>query len=548
MYLVDTGDASGDLYLLGPSGRADRYTLNPDGSYSPPPAIHTTLARESDGTFSATHPDRSAWRFDANGRLVALVDRHGNTSGLTYNAAGELVSIGDPAGRGSLTLDYTDGRLTSLTDWAAPARTVTYGYDAAGRLQTVTDRESEVTTYAYDGTTHWLTTVTDANGHVEVTNEYDTGGRVVSQRDARGLTTGAETTFAYTDNPDGTRTTLVSYPPAAFAPTFAPTQEHVHNADGWLLSETWRPSASETFTTTFAYDAAGNRSGVTDARGATTTYCYDVDTDGTPLAGSAGNLTRRIDPPPTPGGDRLVTLMEYDGFDNLVRLVPPAGVDAGAAVSCATDLTGALDMDFATDFAYSGDGARLTSVTQRATDPDAGLVTSVTSFEYGDAANPGLVTRVTPPRGNTGPNPDYAYATTYAYGTSGTRAGMLLGVTDPAGNLTSFGYDAVGRRTSVVDPNGNLPGADPADHTTTYQYDDEDRPRFISLPAPEPGGDPLVSEFRYDPVGKRTVHLDASGQVIRYAYDQRNDLVRVEHSPSAWTDPAAPPGDVIATT
>jgi len=60
--------------------------------------------------------------------------------------------------------------------------------------------------------------------------------------------------------------------------------------------------------------------------------------------------------------------------------------------------------------------------------------------------------------------------------------------------------------------------------------------------------DPLVTEFRYDPVGKRTVHIDAAGQVIRYSFDERNDLERVEHSPSAWTDPALTPADLLATT
>jgi RHS repeat-associated protein len=548
MRLSDTGDGSGDLVLVGSQGRSDRYTRNADGTFAPPDAIHTALVQEGDGTYTASHKDRSAWRFDAGGRLIALIDRHGNSSELTYDAAGPLAAISDPAGRGSLTLTYTDGLLTSVTDWLSPARTVTYAYDADDRLATVTDRAGKLTTYGYDGTTHRLTTITDANGNVQVSNTYDAAGRVVRQQDARGLTSGAETTFGYTDNADGTRTTVVTYPPAAFEPTFAPTQTHVHNADGWLLSETRRPSSTETHTTTFSYDAAGNRSSVTDPRGNSTSFCYDVDATGAAIAGSRGNLTRRIDPPPSAGADPLVTLIEYDNLDNVTRLVPPRGVDNGSGVTCGSDLSAAVDADFATELAYDSAGAELRSVSQRATDPTAGLLTSVTRFEYADAANPGLVTRVVPPRGNTGASPDYAYATTYTYAGSGSQAGMLTSVSDPLGNSTTFAYDAVGRRTSVVDANGNAAGADPAAHTTSYEYDAEDRPRFISLPAPTAGGDELVTEFRYDPVGKRTIHIDAAGQVIRYSFDERNDLERVEHSPSAWTDPAVTPADVIVTS
>lgn len=75
------------------SGSQHRYTRNPDGSFSPPPAIYTSLVQETDGTYSATHKDRSVWRFDAGGRLTAVVDRHGNTSALTYDGSGHLIAI-----------------------------------------------------------------------------------------------------------------------------------------------------------------------------------------------------------------------------------------------------------------------------------------------------------------------------------------------------------------------------------------------------------------------------------------------------------------------
>src|SRR5205085_722754 len=117
----------------------------------------------------------------------------------------------------------------------------------------------------------------------------------------------------------------------------------------------------------------------------------------------------------------------------------------------------------------------------------------------------GRVTRVIPPRGNTGSTPDYSYATTLTYYAGGSQAGLLQSVTDPLGRSTTFSYDAVGRRTSLVDPNGTASGGVPADHTWRSTYDQEDRLTSVSAPAPSPGGSPLTTQFRYDPVGNRTV-------------------------------------------
>lgn len=544
--LVLADDSSGDMYLIGPQGRSDRYTLNPDGSFAPPDAIHTQLVANPDGTFTATHQDQSSWGFDVGGRLTTVRDRHGNTSTLTYGAGARLVSISDPAGRGSLSLGYTNGQLTSVTDWASPSRVVAYQHDASGRLWKVTDREGKTTTFGYDGTSHRLTTITDPLGHVAMTLTYDAEGRVQTQKDARGLVTGDVKTFNYVENPDQTRVTTITSPVTSFEPTFNPTVEDTYNAQGWITQRVTHPSSAETLVESYGYDTSGSRTSITDARGTTTDFCYDVDFTGAPISGSQGNLTRVIAPPPTSGANRPVTLTAYDAKNNPTQIVTPMGVPSGTSVSCSTNLSG-INVNFATDFGYDASQTLLLSETARYTDPDLGPMTAVTEYEYGDAANPGLVTRVIPPRGNTGPSPDYTYATSFAYFTTGSKAGMLSSATDALGNATTFDYDAVGRLTSSVDPLGNASGGVPADHLTQYVYDKEDRPRFLKLPAPTPGGAQLVTETRYDEVGNPVVRIDASGQVTAYVYDERDALSQVTASPSAWTDPVSPPTDVITT-
>lgn len=540
----DTGDGTGDLYLVRSDGNTDRFERNNDETFSPSPAVYSTLVRNADESYTVTEKDQSRWDFDGSGRLTKITDRYGNASTLTYTT-GKLTSVSDPAGRGSLTLAYTGALLTSVTDWASPARTVTYQYDASGRLWKVTDREGQTTTFTYDGTSARIATITDARAHVALTLTYDAQGRVATQKDARGLVTGDVTTLGYVVNGDGTRVTTITEPVTSFEPTFHPTVVDTYDANGWLTQRVSKPSSTETLTETYTYDATGNRTSVTDPRGNRTDFCYDTSYAGTALT-SRGNLTRTIAPSPNVGASRPVTLRAYDAKDNLVQTVAPKGVPSTSTTACSTNLS-AITTAYATDLAYDASAIKLLSTTGRFTDPDSGLKTATAKYEYGDAANPGLVTRIIPPRGNTGGTPDYTYATTMTYFTSGSRAGLLSSVADALGDTTTYDYDSVGRVTAVVDPNGNAAGGVPAEHTTNFVYDKEDRTRFVKLPAPASGGSQLVSETRYDEVGNPIVRIDASGQVTTSAYDERDGLFQVKESPNAWTDPASPPAGVITT-
>ncbi|MBV8717673.1 MAG: RHS repeat protein, partial [Chloroflexi bacterium] len=161
MHLASPG-VTNDVLLVGPQGRTDRYTSLGGGNFAPPPGVNTQLVLNSGGTlYTATLVDQTKWTFNQLGQLTAITDRYGNQSNLTYNAFAELASVSDPAARGSLTFTYdpASGLLTSVTDWTG--RVVKYGYDTNSppRLKTVTDRNNQVTTYAYDGATQHLTSI-----------------------------------------------------------------------------------------------------------------------------------------------------------------------------------------------------------------------------------------------------------------------------------------------------------------------------------------------------------------------------------------------------
>ena len=411
---------------------------------------------------------------------------------------------------------------------------VTFAYDGSGRLQSVTDREGRVESYTYDGTSHRLATVTNGNSKTLVSNTYDAQGRVSAQRDGKGLLPGEQqTTFAYAASG-----AVAAYPTTAFEPTFTPSVEDTYTAQGWIASRVAKPSSTETNTEAYTYDTAkGTPATVTDPRGNVTAFCFDVAYDGTGVAGSRGDLTRVIQPPPTAGASRPTALFSYDAKDNLVQFYPPNGVTSGAGATCTTNLAGALAATFAVDRVYDPTGAELREITRRYTEPGAGVLTATTTLEYGDATNPGRITKIIPPRGNaSGANPG-DHDTLLTYVGSGCQEGMLQSRADPLGNTVTYAYDCIGRRTAYVDANGNVPNAAPVDHTWNYEYDDEDGLRFLRTPAVTVNGNPtptrLVTEFRYDGAGNRTFMSDPNGYVTRYEYDERELLHAVLQSPTA---------------
>lgn len=538
MRLVRPDSSTQDIVLITREGRGDRFTHN-SGSYTAPSGVTSTLVKNGDGTYRVTEKDQSYMTFDETGRLTAIGDRYGNQSALTYNGSSQLTSISDPAGRGALTLTYSSstGLLTQVSDWSG--RSVNYGYDSNNRLATVTDRVGSTTTYAYSGTSILMTTVTDARSNVVVTNTYDAEGRVATQKDALGLTTGQQTTFSYVTNGDGTKTTTVTYPKTSAETTWNFVEVDTYDTAGKITSRVSKPASSTStwITETYAYDTNGFRNSFTDGRNNTTLYCYDVGYNGT-ATGSRGNLTRVIQPSPTTGAAKPTTLMQYDSKANLTQIIAPKGVTSSSSTSCTTDLTSSINTNYATTYGYDASQVFLLSETRSYTDPDLGLKTAVTKYEYTDASNPGARTKVIPPRGNTTGTPDYTYATTYSYGSSGNSAGMLVQVTTPTSAVTSYQHDAVGRITSMVDPMGQ---------TWEYVYDNEDRQRFVKVPAPTSGGSQLVTEYRYDAVGNKTSEIDANGQVTRFVYDNRDNLKETHQTPNAWTDPLVEPSGKITT-
>jgi YD repeat-containing protein len=302
-------DLDGYALVRDGSGQQLVYTEQPDGTFRGPGGSLATLARTDNG-YEVVTSDRSHYRFDGDGRLV---------------------SAKDDAKQG-LTLRYSDGRMSSVTDSAGHTVSVTSGSDGLigavmlpdgtsaryaydqGRLVSVTN-SAGTTRYGYDDDGN-LTTIVAPDGTTLVQNRYGAKGRVLRQTDAHGRTTSfawdaASSTATVTD-PKGTIRRDVY--------TDNTLTERVDSYGGM---------------TTFTYNASLDLTSVIDSLGNTTTMTYDDRHNVLTRAGSAplpykvawtyddrNHVTSYTD------AQGNTTRYEYDGAGKLLRVVEPA---AGAA-------------------------------------------------------------------------------------------------------------------------------------------------------------------------------------------------------------------------
>ncbi|WP_346534398.1 IPT/TIG domain-containing protein [Micromonospora sp. DPT] len=287
-------------------------------------------------------------------------------------------------------------------------------------------------------------------------------------------------------------------------------------ADGW---EFYRRSDR----VTRLLDADGRLTALADANGHRTTLTYDAD-----------GLREVTEP-----GGRTLTFGWSDGHVTSVR--DPLGRTHRFAYDAAGNLQRTTDpLDRAWSFSYD-DGHRMLAMT----DPRGG----VTANRYDDAgrvveqADPaGLVSRwvyvgdpATAAGSVTEVTDGHGVLTTYVFAnmqlTSLTRA-----VGTPQAATTSYGYDpATLHRTTVTDPAGMVSTfgydergnvvtrTDPTGATTVYSYDDADHVTAVTLPSGR------ITTYDYDGAGNLTAVTDPAGAVTRYAYDPQHpgDLATV---------------------
>jgi len=248
---------------------------------------------------------RTDYSYDAHGNLLSATDAHGTIT-MEYDAADRLIKITYPRGR-SLSYVYgVGGRRIQSVDQSG--FTVNYGYDPAGRLTSLTDRNGRpIVTYSYDAAGE-LVRKDNGNGSY-TTYEYDSNHQLLHLINFAPSNI-VNSRFDYIYDNLGRRVSMT---------TLEGTTSYAYDADDRLTSAVF-PNGR---TLIYAYDAAGNRVGVTN-NGVATPYTTNNLNHYTAVGGTsesydqAGNLISKSGP----GTEVSYT---YDVLNRLVSVTNSSG-------------------------------------------------------------------------------------------------------------------------------------------------------------------------------------------------------------------------------
>lgn len=238
-------------------------------------------------------------------------------------------------------------------------------------------------------------------------------------------------------------------------------------------------------TVQFAYDDAGNLTGLTDENGNTTSFTYD----------SLNRLTGITEPDPDGDGplESPVSTFAYDERGNLASATDAAGSTSRSVYDALDRLIQQIDDDDnLLQFRYDAKGNLLTTI-----DPLGNITRNV--YDTRDR----LIESVDPDGG----------VTSFSY----DAASNLTSLTDPVGNETTFSYDVRNRLVSETDPLGN---------PIAYEYD------LVDNLIRKTDRNDRVTEFAYDDIDRLVaetwINVDASiANQIDYTYDAASNLLSV---------------------
>lgn len=282
-----------------------------------------TLRANSDGSASAA--DRVArFEYDPVGSLTKAIAPDGAFVTYAYDDAHRLVSISDRAGNSvRYTLDVAGNRIKEEVVGVGGdiKRSLSRVYNKLGQLQNELTADAKSTDFTYDVSGNQLT-VTDAL-KVKAQSDYDALNRVTKQLDDVGGIA-AQMLFAY-DALD--RITSVTDPKGL---------KTTYTYDG--LGQVKALSSPDTGISQRTYDAAGNAKTGTDARGKVASYSYDalnrITATSYPTSGDNVSYVYDVAPTACPANERypvgkLASMVDfsgrtdycYDRFGSVVRKI-----------------------------------------------------------------------------------------------------------------------------------------------------------------------------------------------------------------------------------
>ena len=504
-----TYDTTGNrLSMTEPGIVITRYTYDVFGNRlsttDPQGAVTTSTYNSSGQIMSSSGPQGvTAQSYDARGNLLVFTDVASGTTVHEYDSRGNITKVTN-AGNQSTVLSYTvTGYLASSTDPDGVIRT--YSYDTVGNMLTSNGPEGGAT-YRYDVNGHLLN-VTDTLGQV-TSYVYDKLGNLTILTDANGGK------IEYSYNYQGQATRIIDALGAATSLVYGGGSGTCPGCSGGVDTLTTLTDARSQ-TTSYSYDLMSRMTKETDSLGNTTLYGYDA----------AGNVSSKS----TANG--IIIMYEYDNMRRLTKKKYPDSSSESYSYDVAGRMLISVNKDVSYGYMYDSAG-RLTKVTD-----SRGVVLEYESDILGNRI------KTTMQKGT----PE-AHVISYGYdqanrpATIGSSAGIFAYVYDgtghrsnlvyPHGVTGSYGYDSLGRLTSIkhmagnstitfadygsFDKVGNRKSKNTPAGGEAYIYD----PVYRLLQAATPGS---TETFTYDSVGNRVTGPGPKDR--KYLYDAGNRML-----------------------
>lgn len=600
-----TDGTGAERFYQTPSHGAGNVALG--ATFQAQPGVHAALSRSGDGTFSLREKNGLTYVFESvtgpptppaagaepKARLLRIQDRNGNKLTVSH-AAWPNVAVTDDLNR-ALTLKHdANGRIYEIADWTG--RRFGYEYDPAGNLirfknpLAVAGTQNPVVYDYYSDAqlNHAMRRYTLPRGN-GMSFEYYLSGKVLRHT----TTLGETTAFFYNDfRRESSLVNERGFRRAFFFDKHG-NLERLVDENGAERSYAYDPDPTRPFNrlsqrdpsgylTSYAYDAQGSVTQVTNPSGSTVQYSHYDDfsqprkvknpngvytilkydpkgnlTDSIVLKRGIGAGVEPTTYVPNPAEIVAWTRMSYDSLGNLaqVRRIKDFAAQAGPTVTsnydgnslnvltiqrCGDKGAGSTECDTSPTMGYDPLGRQTVGL-------NANWYVTQTDYDAVDR-----VRRATDSMGNWreltyDPNGNrIAQSLTQAVngvgqlrdasGASFDRSDRLERSIDAAGNATLYQYDLAGNLVKLTNPDGywvafdydganrRLRAYDEKGHAVSVQRDLSGR----TLSVTDPAGASVAYEY-YEGAkdGRLRTVIDAGKRATRYDYDANGNVVSV---------------------
>ncbi|WP_444893968.1 RHS repeat-associated core domain-containing protein [Microbulbifer sp. TRSA001] len=494
--------------------------------------LRGTLSEDSDGTYTFAHNNGRKDYYDAEGRLTARENKNGQRLEFTYSSerfpiVGTSLYSVDPSKPMTVAYSYQLQKIEErLADGSLSGNYVSFSYDSdTGRVTQAVDHTGRTIVYSHD-------TLDDSEGNAL------TSGNLIKVTGLEGLVS----TYKYEDSNDGHNLTYfqVGENATPYEETYDTEDRVIKEVYGNLTFEfDYITEGYETEVTTTITDADGNNPYTTTER-----YVFNEDGRTVEYEDQAGYLTVK-----TRDANNNVTreerygLADDNGDRTLARAIDYTYNTDNRRLSKAVNL--ASGEIITTSWTY--EGGRIASEEIVSTADATTVFRTEYTFNYDSDGNPQTLASIKQLKadgsyqttGFTYNTRNQLTVTTYADGSQYVleyEEDSLYPTKeywkDSNGNSLTTGvqrytYDQVGNRLTATDAMGN---------TTSFAYDDKNRPVQVTNPLNEETHYTYVdNDLVQVEMGRATDSLSgevSSGQIILFKYDGKRRLTSIDRQDS----------------